>query len=169
MKEVSAYPRVRLPLCGLHTLDAGDLHNQLLHWYTCFLLQFEYLGHSRRSAQFERIQLFLYDLDSFLRLVGHPTLVTVDLPEKASVELLKAQLRSWPDMLQRLHIAMKVRLIDGHLAEESESVDIGLSCLVAKKLRRLEVETHSLESVDSSDSLMPSAMVVRCYCLELDK
>lgn len=95
--------------------------------------------------------------------------MTVELPEKVSVELLEAQLRSWVDMLQRLHIAMKVQLIDGHLAEESEPVDIGLSCLVAKKLRRLGAEIHSLVAVDSSDSLTPSAMVVHCYCLELEK
>jgi hypothetical protein len=85
------------------------------------------------------------------------------------VERLKAQLRSWLDMLQRLHIAMKVQPVDGHLAEESEAVDIGLSCSVAKRLRRLEVEIHSQASVDSSDSLMPSAMVVHYYCLELNK
>lgn len=95
--------------------------------------------------------------------------MTVDLPEKVSVELLKAHLRSWFDMWQRLHIETKVQLIDGHLAEESGAVDSGLSYSMPKRLRRLEVEIRSPASVDSSDSSMQSAMVVHCYCLELDK
>jgi hypothetical protein len=72
-------------------------------------------------------------------------------------------------MLQRLHTAMKAQLIDGHLAEESEAVDMGLSYSMVKRLRRLGVETRSLVSVDSSDSLMQLAMVVCCYCFGLGK
>lgn len=84
------------------------------------------------------------------------------------MELLKAQLRSWFDMLRKLHIAMKVLLIDGHSAEESGAFDIGLSYSMARRLRRLEAEIRSLTPVESLNSSMQSVMVVHCYCFELD-
>lgn len=92
--------------------------------------------------------------------------MTVDLLEKVAAGLLEAHFRSWFDMLQRSHIAMKVQLIADHLAEEIGVVDIGLPYSMAKRPRRLEAESRSPTSVDSSDSSTQSAMVVHCYYLE---
>lgn len=61
---------------------------------------------------------------------------------------------------------MEVQLVDGHLAEESGAADIGLPYSMVKRLRRPEAEIHSPAPVESSDSSMPSAMVVHCYFLE---